>query len=76
MNALQLKMARVALGLGVKETAALTGVSHDTITRLEGGQTLKPATVDKVRSALKAAGVIFVEENGDGPGVRLRKARE
>jgi hypothetical protein len=23
--------------------------------------------------ALEAAGVIFVEENGDGPGVRLRK---
>jgi transcriptional regulator with XRE-family HTH domain len=73
MNALQLKMARVALGLGVKEAAALTGVSHDTITRLEGGQTLKPATVDKVRAALETAGVIFVEENGDGPGVRLRK---
>jgi hypothetical protein len=24
--------------------------------------------------ALESAGVIFVEENGDGPGVRLRKA--
>jgi hypothetical protein len=26
------------------------------------------------RAALKAAGVIFVDENGEGPGVRLRKA--
>jgi hypothetical protein len=26
-----------------------------------------------VRAALEAAGVIFVEENGEGPGVRLRK---
>ena len=25
------------------------------------------------RRALESAGVIFVEENGEGPGVRLRK---
>jgi hypothetical protein len=30
-------------------------------------------TRDK-RSALEAAGVEFIEENGGGPGVRLRKA--
>jgi hypothetical protein len=29
---------------------------------------------EALRGALEAAGVIFVEENGDGPGVRLRKA--
>ena len=27
-----------------------------------------------VKSALESAGVIFVEENGEGPGVGLRKA--
>jgi len=27
-----------------------------------------------LRTALESAGVVFVEENGDGPGVRLRKA--
>lgn len=26
-----------------------------------------------IRSSLEAAGVIFVDENGEGPGVRLRK---
>jgi hypothetical protein len=26
-----------------------------------------------VRRALESAGVIFIDENGDGPGVRLRK---
>jgi hypothetical protein len=26
-----------------------------------------------VRRALEAAGVVFIDENGDGPGVRLRK---
>jgi hypothetical protein len=28
-----------------------------------------------IRTALEKAGVIFVEENGDGPGVRLRKTK-
>ena len=27
------------------------------------------------KAALGAADVIFIEENGEGPGVRLRKAR-
>jgi hypothetical protein len=26
-----------------------------------------------IRAALESAGVIFVDENGEGPGVRLRK---
>ena len=30
-------------------------------------------TLDALRRALEEAGVIFVAENGDGPGVRLRK---
>jgi hypothetical protein len=29
--------------------------------------------VAAIRAALESAGVIFVEENGEGPGVRLRK---
>jgi hypothetical protein len=28
-----------------------------------------------IKGALELAGVIFVEENGDGPGVRLRKGQ-
>jgi hypothetical protein len=31
--------------------------------------------VAAVRAALESAGVIFVEENGEGPGVRLRKTK-
>jgi hypothetical protein len=33
------------------------------------------STVFKVRQTLEAAGVIFTPENGDGPGVKLRKAK-
>jgi predicted transcriptional regulator len=75
MNALQLKMARVALSLGVREAAIVAGVSHDTITRLEAGGAVKTSTVEKVQRALEAAGVIFVAENGNGPGVLLRKGK-
>ena len=28
-----------------------------------------------IKSALESAGVIFVDENGEGPGVRLRKRK-
>lgn len=31
---------------------------------------------DAIRAALEKAGVIFQDENGEGPGVRLRKARQ
>ncbi len=73
MNAVQLKMARVALGLTVRQAAELSGTSHDTITRIESGQTLKPSTIAKIRGALESAGVEFIAENGGGPGVRLSK---
>lgn len=68
-------MARAALQLGVREVAELAKVSPTTITRLEAGEELKPRTVEAVQRALEAAGVLFVDENGEGPGVRLRKQR-
>lgn len=74
MLPVQVKMARAALGLTVRGLAEIAGVSHDTIVRLEAGSELKPRTVDAVRAALENAGVIFVDENDEGPGVRMRKA--
>ncbi|EHM02026.1 hypothetical protein HMPREF9946_01544 [Acetobacteraceae bacterium AT-5844] len=73
MNAAQCRMARAALQLGVRELAALASVSPTTITRLERGEPLYDRTVTAIRAALEEAGVIFVDENGEGPGVRLRK---
>lgn len=68
-------MARTALNLGVRDLAELAGVSPDTVARLERGEALKETTVATIKAALEAAGVIFVEENGEGPGVRLRKSK-
>jgi transcriptional regulator with XRE-family HTH domain len=68
-------MARAALEIGVRDLAKLAGVSAMTVTRFENGHSEGyPATLEKLRSALESAGVIFVDENGEGPGVRLRKS--
>ena len=65
-------MARAALRIGVKEAAALAEVSPNTIARLERGEDLYPRTLAAIRAALEAAGVEFIDQNGGGPGVRLR----
>jgi predicted transcriptional regulator len=64
-------MARVAVGLGVRELATAAGVSTDTVARLERGEVLRPTTLATIRAALEQAGVVFT--NGDEPGVKLRK---
>ena len=66
-------MARAALALGIRELADAAQVSPSTIQRLEAGTELKPRTVVAVKTVLESAGVIFIDENGEGPGVRLRK---
>lgn len=76
MDSMQLRMARVALGISVRQAAALADVSHETITRIEADRDgVKSKTVAKVRAALEAAGVEFIAENGGGAGVRLRKGK-
>ncbi|MBI1416082.1 MAG: helix-turn-helix domain-containing protein [Limimaricola sp.] len=66
-------MARAATGLGVRDLAQLAGVSPDTVARFERGENLREATVAAIRAALEGAGVVFTPENGNGPGVALRK---
>jgi hypothetical protein len=49
-------------------------VAKATIANFEAGKREPyPRTLDDLRAALESAGVIFVAENGEGPGVRLRK---
>jgi predicted transcriptional regulator len=72
----QVKAARALLAWSQTDLALRSGVSEPTVKRLEsqdgelGG---RAETGEKIVSALEAAGIIFVAENGDGPGVRLRK---
>jgi transcriptional regulator with XRE-family HTH domain len=73
MKPVQCKMARVALGWGVRELAKAAQVSTQTVARLEKGDQLKSSTIDHLRSVLEAAGIEFIPENGGGAGVRLTK---
>jgi transcriptional regulator with XRE-family HTH domain len=73
MVPVQIRMARAAVGWGVRELAEKAGVTANTVTRIENGADAKQSTMVALRSALEAAGVIFIEQNGEGPGVRLKK---
>ena len=71
MKAIQLRMARAAVGWGVRELAKKAGVTANTVTRIENGADAKQSTMDRLQHALEAAGVEFT--NGNQPGVRLAK---
>jgi predicted transcriptional regulator len=73
----QIKAARALLAWSQEELAVHSGVSTPTIKRLEAADGLfggSLQTGEKILSALRTAGVVFIAENGGGPGVRLRKS--
>jgi transcriptional regulator with XRE-family HTH domain len=71
----QLRAARGLLGWSQSDLADRAGLSLPTVKRLEGG--FGPSVSDdarkKIKRALESAGIEFIDENGGGPGVRLRK---
>jgi transcriptional regulator with XRE-family HTH domain len=69
-------MARAALGWGVRELAAAAKVSVDTVARFERGDELKERTVEAIQRVLEAGGIEFIDENGGGPGLRLKRRRK
>ena len=75
----QVKAARSLLGWSQADLARRSGISEPTIARLEavdgelGG---REETGRKIQSALETAGVEFIDENGGGPGVRLKKRQQ
>ncbi|SLN13567.1 hypothetical protein ROA7450_00198 [Roseovarius albus] len=72
----QIKAARALLGWTQARHAERSGVSLPTIKRLEaaGGQLGGlQSTAKALIVTLQDAGIIFIEENGEGAGVRLKK---
>jgi hypothetical protein len=48
-----------------------------TVRHIEAGTHVpRRATLDVIRRSLEAAGVEFIDENGGGPGVRLRNRQQ
>ena len=71
----QLRAARALIGWQQSLLAGRSGVAVNTIRRMEEGNGLIRAnlsTVQKAQAALEAEGVVFIPENGGGPGVRLK----
>ena len=61
------------LGLTQPQLAEAAGVGLSTVVDHERGRReVASATVSTIRAALEAAGVQFLD-NGEGPGVRLRR---
>jgi transcriptional regulator with XRE-family HTH domain len=70
----QVRMARAALGWTVRDLAKATGLHRNTITNIEVNRYVgDPESLALIERVLRAAGIEFINEDGGGPGVRLRK---
>jgi hypothetical protein len=75
LTSAQIRAARALLRWSAENLAQESAIGVTTIRRAElsDGETSMTAANDlAVRRALELAGVEFIDENGGGPGVRLR----
>ena len=76
LTSAQIRAARALLRWSAEDLARETALSVATIRRAELAEdetSMTKANGMAVRDALESAGVEFIDENGGGPGVRLRK---
>jgi transcriptional regulator with XRE-family HTH domain len=70
-------MARAALNWTVRDLAKATSLHRNTITNIETGRYAgESGTLETIAAVLRRAGIEFIDENGGGPGVRLRKRHQ
>jgi transcriptional regulator with XRE-family HTH domain len=72
----QMRAARALLGWAAADLVRASGVSLATIHRAEsadGKTAMTFANASAIRRALENAGVELIEENGGGPGARLKQ---
>lgn len=73
----QSRAARGLLGWNQQTLADRAGVGLMTVNQLEkDGGASRRATLEVIRRAFESAGVDFIDENGGGAGVRLKKPSE
>jgi transcriptional regulator with XRE-family HTH domain len=74
ISAAECREARTMLGWRLAQLATYSSVAIRTIVDFEEGvRAPRARTLTALAECFETAGVIFVEGNGDGPGVRLRK---
>ena len=70
----QCRAGRALLEITQTQLAASAGLGLSTVVDFEKERRqVAPESVEAIRRALVRAGVEFIDENGGGPGVRLRK---
>ena len=76
LSSAQIRAARALLRWSAADLAKECALGANTIRRAEvaeDGTSLTAANESAIRRTLEIAGVEFIDENGGGPGVRLRK---
>ncbi|MGC1353782.1 MAG: helix-turn-helix transcriptional regulator [Xanthobacteraceae bacterium] len=73
----QCRAARGLLGWSQSDLAQAALVGVVTVRQFEtGAHDPRRLTLHAIRSAFEAAGAEFIDENGGGPGVRLRRRQQ
>jgi transcriptional regulator with XRE-family HTH domain len=76
LTSAQIRAARSLIRWTAEDLATASALSVATVRRAELKEVATSLTTANdlaIRRALEAAGVEFIDENGGGPGVRLRK---
>ena len=77
LSSAQIRAARALLRWSAADLAKESALGANTIRRAEVAEeetSLTAANELSIRRALETAGIEFIDENGGGPGVRLRKS--
>lgn len=73
LTAAQCRAARGLISWSQQDLAAAARIGVVTVHQFEAGSSEpRHSTLDVIRRAFENAGVEFIDENGGGPGVRLR----
>lgn len=76
MTPAQSRSGRALVDLTQPKLADAAGLGLSTVVDFERQRrSVSDDAIQSMRKALEAAGVIFIDENGEGPGVRLRKMK-
>jgi len=78
ITAAQIRAGRALVRWTQEELAEAANISVPTLKRWEGSEGVpaaEPNNLAAARRALEKAGVVFIDENGGGAGVRLKKKR-